>query len=319
MQRQYYVVDVFAHERYTGNAAAVVLDADELSDAEMQSIAGEFNLSETTFVLPPETRQATLRFRWFTPTTEVTMCGHATIAGVHALAEAGRLPPGTEPGEVGERANGPRSATDELPPSALVETRSGVLSTFVEDLPGGRVDQMIWLETPRPVLVPYPVAETRLARALGLAEDAFDASLPAVKTQDGDLLVFVKDVVGLNDARPDFPGLREFQMRRGLRGVCLATKRTLTEAIHVQSRFFAPVAGIDEDPVTGSVHGPLAVYLVMHGHVPMEDRVAALRCTQAKPGGRAGVVYALVRRQNDDGYSVRIGGQAVTTMCGTLQ
>ena len=71
MDRPYYVIDAFAHEHYAGNAAAVVLDAEGLSEAEMQSIAAEFNLSETTFVLPPQSPEASVRFRWYTPTTEV--------------------------------------------------------------------------------------------------------------------------------------------------------------------------------------------------------------------------------------------------------
>ena len=76
--------------------------------------------------------------------------------------------------------------------------------------------------------------------------------------------------------------------------------------------------GIDEDPVTGSVHGPLAVYLVRHGLVPVDDGMAGLTCVQGRPGGRAGLVHALVQQALDSTYSVRIGGQAVVTMRGML-
>ena len=76
--------------------------------------------------------------------------------------------------------------------------------------------------------------------------------------------------------------------------------------------------GVDEDPVTGSVHGPLAAFLAEHGLVEMHEGTAALRCTQAKAGGRAGLIFALVRTKEGGGYTVRIGGQALTTMRGTL-
>ena len=118
MEKRYYVIDAFTRERFSGNPAAVVLDCEGLDDASMQRIAAEFNLSETTFVLPPATGAiepapqpraaglhasdvahpppgvnrpiglpADVRFRWFTPSVEVDMCGHATIAGVHARVE----------------------------------------------------------------------------------------------------------------------------------------------------------------------------------------------------------------------------------------
>lgn len=318
MERDYYVVDAFTHQRYTGNAAAVVLGADGLSDAQMQSIAAEFNLSETTFVLEPHTHEALVRFRWFTPTTEVAMCGHATIAGIHAMVESEQLSCCGSPVGAGDSGDKPQSAIDDRQSTIAIDTLSGTLSAVVENLPGSETERMIWLDLPTPVLADYPLPESDLSRVLNLPPDAFDPSLPAAKTQDGDLLVFVRDVLLLNGVRPDFAGLREFQIRRRLRGLCLATTNTLAEAIHVQSRFFAPATGIDEDPVTGSVHGPLAAYLALRGLAPMEDRVAALRCTQAKAGGRAGLVYALVQLETDDGCSVRIGGQAVTTMRGTL-
>lgn len=80
-------VDAFTSKAFTGNPAAVVLSGDGLSEAQMQSIALEMNLSETAFVLSPSNKHADIRIRWFTPTNEVALCGHATIASFHALAE----------------------------------------------------------------------------------------------------------------------------------------------------------------------------------------------------------------------------------------
>lgn len=80
-------IDAFTDTPLTGNPAGVVVNADGLTDQQMQRIAFEVRASETAFVLPPETPEAQLRIRWFTPSAEVPLCGHATIASFHALAE----------------------------------------------------------------------------------------------------------------------------------------------------------------------------------------------------------------------------------------
>lgn len=310
-KRAYYVVDAFTAQPFAGNAAGVVLDCEGLDDAGMQAIAAEFNLSETTFVLPPTCPDPSgttdgaaheVRFRWFTPAVEVDMCGHATIAGVRALAESGRL----------------RSPADGESVRVRIETRSGWLTAFLERLPGGDAGWMIWLDLLDPRLREHPMDWAELGRLLHLPVDAFECSIPIVETQDRDVLVFVKDVQALGDARPDFAALGDLQRKERLRGMSLATTATLTPSIHVQSRFFAPAAGIDEDPVTGSVHGPLAAYVVQQGFVPIHDDLAGLTCVQSKAGGRAGLINALVQRQGVNEYAVRIGGRTFVSMKGSL-
>jgi len=307
MGRPYYVIDAFASERYTGNPAAVVLDAEGLDDAAMRAIAAEFNLSETTFVLPAQSDRGTsagphVRFRWFTPTVEVDMCGHATVAGIHALIESGRV-----------RHDDPSASTQ-----VRIDTKSGTLAGFVESIPGQPSARMIWLDLPDPVLTDHRPIAAELSTVLRLPVDAFETKLPTTETQDRDVLVFVRSLGSLNDARPDFPRLAELLNRERLRGLCLATVNTITPSVHVQSRFFAPNFGIDEDPVTGSVHGPLAAYLVWKQLVPTDDGLSGLTCVQGRAGGRTGLLHALVQVQGEDRFAVRIGGQAVTTMRGTL-
>lgn len=340
MERSYFVVDAFASEPFTGNPAAVLPDAAGLDDRRMAQIAAEFNLSETTFVLPAlsdeggphdglssggqanaeharlkcgqatregrlPTRDAELhvRFRWFSPTMEVAMCGHATVAGVHALMECGRLPAPPDGG----------SST-----AVRIDTRSGMLTAYVERIPGTQGGRMIWLDLIDPTLTPQALDEQELAGSLGLPTEAFERWLPTTQTQDGDVLVFVRDARWVNEAKPEFRRLGVFLTSANLRGLSLATVNTLTPSINVQSRFFAPAAGIDEDPVTGSVHGPLAAFLVKHGVVPLHDGLAGLTCVQGIPGGRTGLLHALVQPQGEDRYGVRIGGRAVTTMRGVL-
>ncbi len=308
MERLYYVIDAFSHERFGGNPAAVVLDAEGLTDTQMQRIAAEFNLSETTFVLLPGTKAkngsaaTTVRFRWFTPLAEVSMCGHATIAGVHALVESGELALGKSEGLATVR----------------IETVSGLLTAYVEPIPNKQDRRMIWLELRPPTLEPKLIDRTELAAVLRISPDGFEASLPIMATQDADLIVFVRGMKTLNEAEPDFTAMSALILRERLRGMSLATVNTVTPSISMQSRFFAPTFGVDEDPVTGSVHGPLAAYLAKHGLIPLHNGVGGFMAVQGKPGGRTGLVSALVEPKADGTFAVRIAGEAVTTMRGVL-
>jgi PhzF family phenazine biosynthesis protein len=302
LELPYYIVDAFTREPFGGNPAAVVLDAHGLSDELMQKIAMEFNLSETTFVLPPTVEGADLRFRWFTPLSEVRMCGHATIGGVHVLLEAGRL-----------------TWQDEGMRAVLkIETLSGVLDVTVERLFYQRPDRLIWLSLPDPVVREKTPPRQQLAEVFQLVPSHFMPVPPIAYTADNDIIALVTDVRALNEAQLNLPVALEMSKKQKLRGICLATTNTLAKSITVQSRFFAPAFGIMEDPVTGSVHGPLAAHLVKHKLVQTVDGVAALNCVQGIPGARAGFIRALCQQHAEDHYSVRIAGEAVTVMQGTL-
>ncbi len=302
-QLSYFIVDAFTAERYSGNPAAVVLGADELSDDQLAAVAREFNLSETSFVLNSTTPGAAIAIRWFTPAIEVDLCGHATLAAVHALIESGRF------------TSLPEDKGTILP----IQTKSGILTTRCERL--GKNDAeafLVWLDLPTPQLKKKQCAPKIWGQMLGVPPDQFDPDMPAMQTQDDDVLVFLKSLQPLLAARPDFKELAKFSRQQRVRGWCLATTNTLTPSINVQSRFFAPAVGVDEDSVTGSVHGPLAVYLVSSGLVPDFRNMAALSCTQSHSSGRAGLVRAVVSRQEGTGYAVRIGGQCATVMQGNL-
>jgi len=300
-----FVVDAFTASPFSGNPAA-----DTLTDAQMQAVAAEFNLSETTFILRPTEPGAQVRFRWFTPTTEVNMCGHASIAAIHVMHETGRWDEYSGHQPAGAGADG----TTQI----LIETSSGVLNGFYELPATGGGLTTIWLELPKPRITPCQLPLATLGDVLGGEAITWDDSLPPVRTQDDDVLVFVRDFVVLAGLKPDFVRLRRFQDQVGTRGLCVATTRTVTHSISVQSRFFAPAAGINEDPVTGSVHGPLAAYLVHNGRVPVRDQVAGLQCTQTAGSGRTGLVWALVHVAGPGQYAVRIGGHAATTIRGEL-
>ncbi|MCG3137318.1 MAG: putative isomerase YddE [Phycisphaerae bacterium] len=299
----YYLIDVFTAERYAGNPAAVVLNADGLTIEQMQAIAREFNLSETTFVMKSSSPDAPIRLRWFTPRCEVQMCGHGTIAAVRALIESGRFV----------------SLPDEKGTILPLQINSGILTIRCE-----RLDKMpdqpflVWLDLEPPVLKKKLIIPRLWSEYLDVPVDGYDDALPAMQSQDGDVLVFVKRLTDLLAAMPDFKKLAKFSQQQQFRGICLATTSTLTPTIHVQSRFFAPSVGINEDPVTGSVHGPLAAYLVTNGVIPTFGDTAILNATQSDSSGRAGLIRAVVIRRPDEAFRVRIAGQTSLVMEGQL-
>lgn len=300
---EFRLVDAFALSPYSGNVAGVILDADGLSDRQMQAVAAEFNASETTFILPPTTRDAAVRFRWFTPGCEVNFCGHATLGGVHALLESGRFVHVLrEPGTV-------------LP----IETRAGTLTVRTELHPKPDGPYTIWLDMPHCEPKKAAVVLPPLVRKLGLPDDAVDMSIPPVRTQDDDVILAVNSLSALLELQPPMAELARHCRDQRIRGVMVTTRHALSTATAAQSRFFAPASGVDEDPVTGSAHGPLGLHLVNCGVVPLTNGKADFLCAQAKGGGRAGVVRVVVTRGGaGDETQVRIGGSCITTAGGTL-
>jgi PhzF family phenazine biosynthesis protein len=297
------VVDAFASGPFTGNPAAVVFDADGLDDDAMRALAGEFNLSETTFILKPSAPGADVRFRWFTPTVEVHMCGHATLAGLHALAEAGQLI---------------KLKTD---PKAEVriQTAGGELTGGVRVITPESGACLAWVQLPTARLKRREFNTDKLAALLRTSAEAWNRSAPTVVTQDDDLIIVIRELQLLNELRPDFAELADWCLRQQLRGILVTTTNTLMPGIDAHSRFFAPAAGVDEDPVTGSAHGPLGAYLVSQKLVNVDrDGIAALCCMQAKPGGRAGFVQMRVVPRPYGGHDVDISGACLTTMRGIL-
>jgi PhzF family phenazine biosynthesis protein len=223
------VIDAFADQPFAGNPAAVcLLDGGEWPDeAWMRRVAAEMNLSETAFAMPlagdPEADWA---LRWFTPTVEVDMCGHATLATAHAM----------------------RSDRDDSLGTVRFRTRSGVLGALAE--PDGSIT------------MDFPAAEVVEAQApVGLAE-ALGAKPDAVHSTGslGDLLTVFPDEAAVAALAPDQVALGDLSRARSIRGVIATAPADPNPGYDYVSRFFAPAQGIPEDPVTGSAHVALAPY-----------------------------------------------------------
>ncbi|KXS52491.1 MAG: phenazine biosynthesis protein, PhzF family [Marinobacter sp. T13-3] len=215
-----YQIDAFTSETFKGNPAAVMPLEAWLPEQQLQAIAQENNLSETAFVVPlPESDSADFHIRWFTPTTEVPLCGHATLATAWVIFN--KLGWSTE--------------------RVRFTSKSGALA--VARKPDG------WLELDFPNL-PFEQQPTPalITEALGEAP-ATTLYVP----NDTNYMVELTDESAVLDAAPDLRKLAQL----GNQGLIVTAPGSECDFV---SRYFAPGAGIDEDPVTGSIHSVLTPY-----------------------------------------------------------
>lgn len=289
-------IDAFTTIPYTGNPAGVVTEADGLTDSQMQAIAREMNLSETAFILPAGKSKADLAIRWFTPSVEVPLCGHATIAGFHALSEEGKY---------GLTKNGVYHFQ--------LETRSGIFPVEVQKS-SGETDVRFGLKVP--TFKRASQYKLDLMRILNIQSDEFDHHLSIVQTDY--LYVPIRRLHTMFSMKPNFQAIGNFMRTRNLGGVCVFTTETIERTSSVHSRFFAPAVGIDEDPVTGSSNGPLGVYLVEFGIIEPKDGRCRITAEQGDAIGRKGRVAVDLEVKEGRVAAVRIGGQAVTVLQGEL-
>jgi len=283
-------IDAFTAKPLQGNPAAVVLHGEGLTDAMMQEIAQEMALSETAFLLPPTATGADLRLRWFTPANEVPLCGHATIATFHAVAE--------------ERLHG---TGEQARKNFRVETRSGILPVLVER---GTRGTTVHFGLPIPRFQPGHHHCDAVLAMLRLNGRDLHPALPILS--DKYLYVPVVDRQVLFGVHPDFSAIEAFQRHHHIGGICAFTTDTVDRESAVPSRFFCPADGITEDPVTGSANGPLGVYLVEQGLAQVHGESTTLIGEQGDAIGRRGRVTILLGISGGKVTSVEISGRAVT-------
>jgi PhzF family phenazine biosynthesis protein len=255
-------VDAFADRPFAGNPAAVCI-LPQARDADwMQSVAREMNLSETAFLLK---REQGYGLRWFTPTVEVDLCGHATLASAHVLWEQGQLAPG-EP--------------------ASFHTRSGVLTARREGS---------WIEMDFPATPAEPDSILREE-----TEAALGTKVKYAGRTQFDYLVEAESEDAVRSLRPDITKIGRWQAR----GIIVTSRASSADCDYV-SRFFAPAAGVDEDPVTGSTHCCLGPF--------WKERLGRDNLIGFQASARGGFV-----RTRCEGDRVLISGQAITVMRGEL-
>ncbi|MFN0156793.1 MAG: PhzF family phenazine biosynthesis protein [Bacteroidota bacterium] len=290
-------VDAFTETPLTGNPAGVVPHAEGLTDKQMHLIAREVSASETAFILPSTTASADLRIRWFTPQTEVPLCGHATIAAFHVLAEEG-LYGMKEPG------------TYEF----KLETQSGILPvTVVKQLRG--IDVLFGLNVPE--FERAGQSKLDVMRILNITLDEFENRLPILRSDY--LFVPIRRLHTIFSLKPNFFAMSRFLDNRRLQGMCVFTTETIDQHSSIHSRFFAPTIGITEDPVTGAANGPLGVYLYQHDEVKATGDSVTITGEQGDVIGRKGRVTIRMGVRGKQVTDLKIGGRAVTVLTAEMR
>ncbi|MFC7155631.1 PhzF family phenazine biosynthesis protein [Halomarina halobia] len=283
--RRTLLVDAFTEEPLSGNAAGVVPDGGGLTADQMQAVARELHASETAFFT--ESEEADRRVRYFTPETEVDLCGHATVAGHALLHEEGAIDAGTH----------------------ALATNVGVLEIDVE------ADGAVWMTQGPPELREVDVRHAEVADALGVEERALEEvadDLPLAWSSTGlaFLVVPVARLDDLGNAEPDVAAVEALCEAVDATGVYAFTFETLDPDAALHGRMFAPLAGVPEDPVTGTASGAVGAYL--REYDAFDDLPAEMAFEQGHFVKRPG--RALVRARDE----IRVGGRAVTVFDGTL-
>jgi PhzF family phenazine biosynthesis protein len=284
-------VDAFTAERFSGNPAMVVLDADALPDSGLGAIAREFAHAETAFVSAAATPDHDVRVRFFNSRKEAPFVGHATIAA-HAVLMA-----------TGRRAAG---VCRQLSGTGIIEVAAqGGLIEFRQGVPD--------------LDAPLPLATTlRVAGALRLPGTRLHAAWPARIGRKGSsrLLVPVADPSALDTLAPDFDALIGLGRELGCDGFFVFAFSGDARAPSTDSRMFCPALGIPEDPVSGNAHSMLAAYLWTCGL--LSSATPAFLGRQGRQMGRPGEVRVGLDLDQGGLRSVRIGGAAVLVSAGEL-
>lgn len=287
-------VDVFTSTRFGGNPLAVFPDAQGMSDAEMQSLAAEFNLSETTFVLPPEDPAHTARVRIFTRTREMPFAGHPNVGTAYVLAQQGR------------DRNG----------KLLFEELAGLVEIDIErDEGGAPIGATIAAPQPLSLGPELPVGTIAACASLVPADIRSGAHRPVGASLGNPFVIAEVEPAALSRATPDFPSFRQTVERtpalNGRLGLYLYAHAGQGS---VQARMFAPLGGTIEDPATGSAAGPLGALLLSLSDGP-ELR---LDIHQGVVMGRPSLLRVVARR-SADGIRATIAGQCVPVLRGEAQ
>ena len=289
-------VDVFTDRALGGNPLAVVLDGRGLSDAEMQAIALEMNLSETTFILPPTERECALRARIFTPRRELPFAGHPTLGTAWVAATRGLLSAGTT--------------------RFLLEEGIGPVPVEFDGDPAR--PSFVWMTHGDAKFGSEITDRAAMAKALGLGEADLLPKAPIQSVSTGNPFMFVplRDAATVDRAALDVRAVVSVLADGGGVGIFVFAPNGPGR---VYSRMFAPhTSGVPEDPATGSASGPLGAYLVRYGIVPEGAEVKILS-EQGVKMGRPSQVQIRLSASGGRSSNIRVGGGVVEILVGELR
>lgn len=283
---EYFVVDAFTEERFGGNPAGVVI-YDDVDEEFMQSFAAEVRFSETAFIKRLDKENFEIRF--FTPVSEVDLCGHATVASFKALLECGKI----EDNHI-----------------YYMKTRAGLLPVYVEN-------SFVMMEQGEPqlgsVFKDYEeIADIFNISSKDMGDKDYNLIPQACSTGLWDMMLPIKTEKALNALSPDFERLSEYSRANGLCGVHAFTLDT--EKGVAMCRNFCPLYGINEEAATGTSNGALAYYLYKNGVI--EESYKDYTFLQGYSMNRPSTITT--RLVDNENPKVMVGGKAVVLVSGRI-
>lgn len=296
-------VDAFTDKPFCGNPAGIIFEADGLSEEEMIKIAGELNpVSETAFLFKQGSDQNHIKVRFFSSTTEIAQCGHGTIATYFALEETGRL-----------KLTDPRT-------TFLQEMKVGTLPVDVYSKKG-KIEHVLMTQS-KPEFFERELDAQAIANILGIKKEAITKTgypLEIVSTGRSKLMVPIDSLKTLGEVKPNFQEMIEYCKKVDTLGFHLFTFETFEKGSTVSTRHFAPIVGVNEDPVTGNSNAAMGAYFVKHGILSAAGSEVTFVSEQGYHMGRPGKVVVKVEKDDKQPTKVQVGGKAVVLMKGELK
>jgi trans-2,3-dihydro-3-hydroxyanthranilate isomerase len=289
----FYIVDVFAKTKYSGNQLAVVIDAGGLSADEMQEVAKEMNYSETTFVLSGKMRDGGYDVRIFTPEQELPFAGHPTLGTAYVIGR--------------EIATGPQSE---------VVLNLGVGQIPVSLAQTGQDEAILWMRQVSPTFIRTMDAES-VAASLGVESASIDDRYPVEEVSTGVpfIIVPLKSLRDLKEARVVPEEYLRLVETTSAKAILAFSPETYEEENDLSVRVFAGYLGVPEDPATGSANGCLAAYVVKHRYFG-RDRID-IRVEQGYVMGRPSLLL-LRAEETRQKIDISVGGNVIMIAKGEL-
>lgn len=283
-------VNAFTDSPRGGNPAGVVLQPPPLSDSHMKYISKELSVSETAFVFP--STKADVKLRFFSPEVEVDLCGHATIATFYTLAMKGMFP-------------------QKKHVRVTQETRAGILPVDIFSNTKGKVERVMMMQG-TPIYKNIHIHISTIADALHIESQTIDDSYPQQIVSTGlfTLPICVKSFDTLKTMAPNFKKIQTLCTQLQTGSFHVFTFETLEPDSLYHARNFAPIYGINEDPVTGTANGAVTSYLAHHHLIKNKNVI----CEQGDIIGKPGRVYVELTNR-----SVCVGGKAVIAQEKTMK
>lgn len=275
------IVNAFTTEANGGNPAGVVLNSPKLTDKQMSQVTKNLKVSETAFVFPGKLSDYKVRF--FSPTMEVDLCGHATIATFFYMAQEGKI-------------------VDNNNKILTQETKAGILPISIE-FNGRGVVERVMMKQASPKIKDIHLDILSISSALNVKIEDINQDLPQQIVSTGlfTLPICIKSLQLLKNIKPDFEKVKNLCIDLGVGSIHCFTFETIEPKSVYHARNFAPIYGINEDPVTGTANGAVVSYLLKNNEINSPQ----VMCEQGDIIGRPGRVFVELKDDN-----VMVGGKA---------